>query len=117
MKLEFITAGILIVLGCLILNPFDFWMPTMLHMAVLACAVVTFGAFSVFVLRESADDEREDVHRMFSGRIGFLVGGGVLLIGIVAESFSETLDTWLVAALLAMILGKIAAQIYSSWYR
>ena len=117
MKLEFISAAIVIALGILILNPMHFWMPTMMHMAVLAAAVIAFGAFSVFVLRERGGDEREEMHRMFSGRTGFLVGGGVLLAGIVAESMSETLDPWLVGALLAMILAKLGAHIYSSWYR
>ena len=117
MKLEITSAVIIGVLGILILNPLHFWMPTMLHMAVLACAVIAFGAFSVFVLSEHAHDEREDVHRMFAGRVGFLMGGAVLLFGIIVESLMESLDPWLVGALLAMILAKIGAHIYSAWYR
>ena len=113
---EILSAAVLTAVTVLILNPFDFWMPTMAHMAALAVAVVAFGVFSVFVLRERAIDEREEQQRMFAGRAAFLLGGGVLLLGIIAESLRDALDPWLVGALLAMILGKVAARLYSAWY-
>ncbi len=116
MKLEVISAIVLIALGVLILNPLHFWMPTMAHMAMLAAAIVTFGIFSVFVLRENARDERDDAHRMFAGRTAFLFGGGVLLLGIVAQSLQDALDPWLVAALVVMVLAKISMRIYSNQY-
>src|SRR3989344_88728 len=93
-----------------LVNPFHVWMPSEAHMALLAAAVATFGAFAVFVLREHAGDEREDRHRSFAGRVAFLSGSAVLLLGIVLQSIAHTLDPWLVTALLVMLLGKTLAH-------
>ena len=117
MKTESITVVVAVVLALLILNPFHFWMPTMMHMVVLAVAVIAFSVFAVFVVRERAHDEREDLHRMFAGRAAFLLGASVLMVGIVVQSVASSPDPWLIAALLAMIFGKMIAHMYSSYYR
>jgi len=109
---EFAAAGVLIFLLVVLMNPFHFWMPTMAHMTVLAGAVVVFGLFSSFILREQAGDEREDIHRMFADRVAFLVGASMLTIGIIYQSYYDMLDVWLVAVLVAMIVAKIASRIY-----
>ena len=103
--------GLLVALA----NPMHLWMPDMAHMAMLGGAVVIFGIFAAFVLRESAADEREGTHRMFAGRAAFLAGTASLLLGIVYESYYDTLDTWLVAVLVIMVVTKIAARLYSDY--
>ena len=70
------VAVVLIGLFLALLNPFHLWMPTMLHMIMLALGIGAFGAYAIFVMREKAADERDGVHRMHSGRIAFLVGAG-----------------------------------------
>ena len=107
------TAGVLILLLVLILNPSHFWMPTMAHMMLLGAAVVVFGLFASFILRERAGDEREGIHRMLAGRAAFLSGAGLLTIAIIYQSYTDTLDVWLVAVLVAMILAKIGVRFYS----
>ncbi len=114
---EIVSAIILTIVAALLVNPFDIWMPNMAHMAILAAVVVAFGAFAVFVLRERVGDEREDAHRMFAGRLAYLSGAGVLIIAIVVESMGESLDPWLVVALLVMVLAKVGARVYSARYR
>ena len=109
---EFAAAGVLILLLVLLINPFHFWMPTMAHMTLLAGAVVVFGLFSSFVLREHAGDEREDIHRMFADRIAFLAGAAMLTVGILYQIYYDMLDVWLVAVLVVMILTKIAMRLY-----
>jgi hypothetical protein len=111
------SAVVLAMLAVLLVNPFDFWMPTMLHMAVLAAAVVVSGAFSIFVLSEKAADERDNEHRQTAGRAAFLAGGAVLLAGIVIETLQHALDPWLVWALLIMVATKAVARFYSTRYR
>jgi hypothetical protein len=106
-------ALILALLVVLILNPYDFWMPTMTHMALLGGAIVAFGLYAVFILREESHDEREEMHRMHAGRAAYLVGAGILTLGILYQSYTDTLDVWLVLSLVAMILGKIATRFYS----
>ncbi|MBI3573991.1 hypothetical protein HY090_02990 [Candidatus Kaiserbacteria bacterium] len=108
-----ITAGGLVLLLILILNPYHFWMPTMAHMTLLGAAVVAFGLFASFMLRENAADERDGVHRMLAGRAAFLSGVGLLTIAIIYQSYTNTLDVWLVATLVVMILAKIGVRFYT----
>lgn len=109
---EILAAGALILLLVLLINPFHFWMPSMAHMSLLAGAVVVFGLFSSFVLREQAADEREDIHRMFADRVAFLAGVSMLIAGIIYQSYLDMLDVWLVAVLVVMVIAKIGSRIY-----
>lgn len=116
----FSQVGSLIVFAVIsffLANPFHQWMPNEVHMALLASAVAAFGAFAIFVLRESTGDERENEHRSFAGRVAFLAGSAALLLGIVIQSLAHTLDPWLLVALLVMLVGKTVAHFYSSLYR
>lgn len=110
--LQLATCILLVVLATLLLNPFHFWMPDMLHMAVLAGLLVLFGAFAAFVLREQATDEREVWMRMLSSRIGYLAGVAVLVVAIAIEGVQGSVDPWLVAALVVTLIGKFATYFY-----
>jgi hypothetical protein len=112
-NIEMVSAGVLIILTVLLLNPFDFWMPDMLLMAMLTFTLVTFSAFATFVLRESVGDEREVLHRMLAGRVAFLTGSFLLTVGIVVQALNHSVDYWLVVALVGMVLSKLMARIYS----
>lgn len=110
---EILVAVILIVLLLFFLNPFNFWMPNALIMMMVAGLVVLFAIFASFIWRENARDEREGLHKLVAARFAFLAGAGVLVIGVIIQSLSHTLDPWLVAALGVMILAKIIGLIYS----
>lgn len=110
---EISIASVLIFLLVLLTNPLHFWMPTMSQMLILVLILAAFSAFAVFVLRERATDEREQMHRMQVGRIGFLIGASVLTTGIIIQELYDALDPWLVVALVGMILGKVVAGIYA----
>ena len=109
---EIIFSVILVVLAILLVNPFMLWMPTNLLMAVVAVFAIIFFFFAGFVWKESSGDEREDLHKLVAGRTAFLVGTGVLTLGIIVQSFTHTIDPWLVAALTLMVIGKIVAHAY-----
>lgn len=113
LKIDIAISFVLIVLTGLLLNPFHFWMPDMIHMIMLALTLVMFALFATFILREKVEDERDAVHRMLSGRVAFLTGSALLTIGIVAQSLQDSVDVWLVIVLVAMILSKLIARIYS----
>ncbi len=110
---ESVLALVFVFLLVLIVNPFHLWMPTMLHMVALVAVLAAFSGFSIFVLRERARDEREQLHRMQVGRIGFLVGASVLTVAVVIQEFYDMLDVWLVFALVGMIVGKMIAGVYA----
>lgn len=98
---------LLVVFLILLINPFSFWMPSMLHMAVLAGLVVIFAGFLLFVMNERPMDEREQYHQMLANRTGYLAGGTVIMAGIVIQSLNDNLDLWLPAALTLMVLVKM----------
>ena len=110
---EMIISAVLIVLVVALLNPFGWWMPDMMAMTIMLVLIVVFAVFASFVWQEKARDERELLHKMVAGRLAFLVGSAVLVIGIVVESFSHEIDQWLVVTLTAMILAKLFGLIYS----
>ncbi len=113
LKMEALISIILVVLAVLLLNPFQFWMPSMLHLTLLALILGIFAFFAVFILQEKVQDEREASHRTLSGRVAFLAGSAILTTGIVVQSLSGTVDVWLVASLVAMVLSKLITRIYS----
>jgi len=108
-----VISFVLVILALLLLNPFHFWMPNMIHMVILAFTLVIFALFAIFVLREKVQDERDAVHRMLSGRVAFLTGSALLTIGIVVQSLQDAVDVWLVIVLVAMVLSKLVTRIYS----
>ncbi len=111
--IEKIVTISLLVIAVLLLNPFHFWMPDMMVMGMLAGALVLFGIFASFILRENKLDERDEIHRTLAGRNAFLIGAGVLILGIVVQGYHHAVDPWLVIALIAMIVVKIATRLWS----
>lgn len=79
-------------------------------------ALIVFSIFAVFIWRESARDEREAQHAHQAGRIGFLIGNGVLVLGILYQAHIGMIDWWLLVALTAMIFGKWISAWYSQYY-
>lgn len=110
---ETIVTVSLVVIAVLLLNPFHFWMPDMMVMSMLAGALVLFGAFASFVLREETVDEREEQHKSLAGRNAYLVGSGILMLGIVAQGYTHAVDPWLVLSLIGMVVAKLATRHWS----
>ncbi len=111
-KETIVTVG-LIAIAVLLLNPFHFWMPDMMVVCMLAIALALFGIFATFILREKACDEREEQHKSLAGRNAFLAGSGVLVLGIVVQGYSHTVDPWLVLTLIVMIAAKLVTRHWS----
>jgi hypothetical protein len=110
---EIVVAVVFLALLFAVLNPWNIFMPTYLEMIILAALVVLFGVFVNFIWRENGGDEREQLHRMFSDRLAFLTGSGVLLICVVVEEFSHAVNDWILFTLAAMVLAKVAGLIYA----
>lgn len=110
---EIIISLALIILLVLCLNPFGFWMPNRVLTMINIVLIIVFSVFASFIWRESARDEREVFHRMLAGRIAFLAGAGVLVIGVIVQSFKHDVDFWLVLTLGVMVFSKIIALVYS----
>ncbi len=116
MKNNIAEAGVtvaLIGIAVLLLNPLNFWMPDILVICMLAITLALCGVFASFVLRERSYDERDEHHRSLAGRNAFLAGAGVLIIGVVVQGYSHTVDPWLILALIAMVVVKIGTRLWA----
>ena len=110
---ETIITVCLVLIAVLFLNPFGFWMPDVFVMCMLLVALVLFGVFAGFILREKVRDERDATHRALAGRNSFLVGSAVLMLAILVQEYNKALDPWIVFVFIAMIITKVATRIWS----
>jgi len=78
----------------------------------IAGLIVVFALFASFIWGETAQDEREALHRFMAGRIAYLAGAGGLVVAIIVESLQHDLDPWLIGILGIMILAKISGLLY-----
>ncbi|HEX9608709.1 MAG TPA: hypothetical protein VGA06_00650 [Candidatus Paceibacterota bacterium] len=112
---EIIISIIFAVLIALFLDPFMLWMPDSLMYMLVGALVIFFTLFAGFMWKERALDEREQLHKMIAGRIGYLIGVGVLVLGLVVQTFTTHPDPWLVVALGGMVIGKLLGLLYSRY--
>lgn len=110
---ESVISFVLVVLLVFLVNPMGFFMPSMMQMLAVALAGLLFLLFAGFVWKEQARDEREELHRFLAARFAYLVGTGLLMLAVLVQSFAHTLDPWVAAALIGMIIAKIAGRLYA----
>lgn len=109
---ELCIALLLVAIACVFINPY--WMPMGLVSTALLVFAVLFVAFVIFIWREKRGDEREVYLRNVAGRIGYLAGSSVLVLGIVNDILKHTMvNKWLIAALVAMIAAKIGGFVWA----
>jgi xanthine/uracil permease len=86
------------------------FMPNAVQMALFVIAFGLVALFLVFIWREKPQDEREAQNQQVASRAAYVVGCLVLIIALVYEAFTHTLDSFVPVALLAMIITKIIVQ-------
>ncbi|PIP86453.1 hypothetical protein COV42_00980 [Candidatus Campbellbacteria bacterium CG11_big_fil_rev_8_21_14_0_20_44_21] len=105
-KKEIILILLIAILVLLSTDPLSVLMTSMFQKMAALVLLVFYAAFSIFIWREKIRDEREELHRLKSGKAAFFAGSLVLVAGIVYQIFVRELDPWLPAALVAMALAK-----------
>ena len=109
---EITISIILIILLILFLNPLDFLMPSPFVTMLIIFLIAVFGIFTAVIWREKPRDEREGFHSMYAGRLAFLTGSTILVIGIVVQELHHITDPWLIYALAGMTIAKILGFLY-----
>ena len=110
---EILLSIVLIVLAIGLLDPFMLLMPGEMAMTVMLLLVLLFVIYTVFFWKERVQDEREEMHRLLVGRLAWLSGSSILILGIVWQGFIiHKVDPWLVLALSVMVLTKMLGRIY-----
>ena len=112
MKSELFLSAIIISLLVIFLNPFNLLMPPSVVMMLIVGLIIFFGVFAAVIWKEKPQDEREAVLSQKAGRIAFLTGTTMLIVGIAYQEYYHALDPWLIYAFVAMILGKLLGY----WY-
>ena len=110
---EWLLAAAILISLVLLINPFDIIMTDayiMTSLMLLGLAVIAFG---VFVWRETFRDEREQLHGLQAGRLSYLAGGGTIVVAIIVQTLTHTLDIWLVIALAVMVTTKLAVRAWN----
>lgn len=110
---ETVITLALVSVAVLLLNPFDFWMPDVMVICMLASVLALFGLFAIFILRERVVDERDKQHQSLAGRNAFLIGSGIITLGIVVQGYEHSVDPWLVVALVSMVFAKLITRHWS----
>ncbi|MGB4076257.1 MAG: hypothetical protein WBK28_00950 [Minisyncoccia bacterium] len=109
-----LVALILIALLVAVSDPFMVLLSPPVAMACLVGAAALVTLFAGFMLAEKKGDEREESHRAFAGRAGYLAGLLVLTLGLLYEGFvHHEVPLWLALALGAMIVAKLLARFFA----
>jgi hypothetical protein len=107
-----VPVALLLILGAF-LNPTGLLMPESTEMMLLVFFALGFIAFLGLVWKEHPADEREHAHLLAAGRVSFFVGSSILTAGIVLEALKHSIDPWLIAALIFMILAKLVTRVWA----
>jgi hypothetical protein len=112
---EVIFGGVILMILAVFLNPTHLLMPESVNTMLVLGLVIAFLVFVGVVWREKADDEREALHIQKAGRLSFLVGISVLVVGVTVQATMHEIDPWLVFALSGMVLTKLVSRIYHNF--
>lgn len=113
-KEEVMISAILIFLIGVFLNPFGLWMPDRLVYMLIVGFIVVFVLFVSLIYKEKVRDEREQLHKLLSGRVAYVAGTSALVLGIVIEGITQPhIDPWLLVTLGVMVLAKMGGLLYS----
>jgi len=114
---HYLIAAVLIISLIAVTNPGMILMPTVMEMVALVVIAVLVAGYAGLVLAEKPNDEREDAHRAFAARAGFITGIGILTAALLWQGFNHAIDAWVAVALGAMILAKVIARAWANNYR
>lgn len=81
-------------------------MPMAIHLVMVAMLLAVFSIVSIIIFRHIGEDEREQTLRISSYQTAYVAACGVLTTAVIVQSFSHTVDAWIVAALVTMLTVK-----------
>ena len=109
-----LNAVLIAVLGALaVLNvlPSSVIMPTTLMMVLYVVAMVLVAAFLLLFWNERPQDEREQSNLHLASRRAYVVGTAFLIVALLVQGFSHSVDAAIPVALLLMVASKVLFQL------
>jgi cobalamin synthase len=113
--IELGLGGVILLILAIFLNPTHLLMPDSVNAMLVLGFIITFLVFVGMVWKEKAGDERESFHIYKAGRLSFLVGVSILVLGIVVQASMHEVDPWLVFGLAGMVLAKLLSRVYHNF--
>ncbi len=113
MIIETLSAVVILGIAVLFLNPGNLSMPQNMQSMLILIIIIAFLTFATYLFKEKSSDEREAMHVLTAGRISYLVGAGILTLGIIVQALRHAIDQWIVIALCGMVFSKLISRIYS----
>ena len=110
--LHTVVAILVIFLLLVLADLIPFWMPMMGELVALLLVSVGLIVWAGFILQEQAQDEREVLLKMKSGRIAYVSGLAILLIALVVQGLEHQIDPWIAISLGVMVAAKLIARTY-----
>ncbi len=108
---EVFIAALIVVAVFALINPFGMLMGPAIEMGLVAVLAVSAILFAIFIWREQPADEREAYNGQRTARLGYFVGGAVLLAGTFIQALAMKVDPWLPATLGCMVVAKLIMTI------
>ena len=108
--LSLIIVALLAIVLFTLVDPFMYWMPSVVQMIAFTIAATLLVVWVAFVLREEEGDERETQLRAYAGRTAYLSGVSVLTLALLIQGFMHAIDPWIPLALIAMVAAKLYAR-------
>ncbi len=92
-------------------------LPDIIHYPLILIFSLGFFVFVGFVWRGKHNDEREEEHDAYAGKIAYTVGIAIATAGIAVQSFYHSLDAWLIAVLAVMVVIRMCSLIYARLFK
>jgi nicotinamide riboside transporter PnuC len=115
MQKKIISFGLAaIITFCLaaIADLLPFWMPMMGELYVLVAVTIFLLGWAGFIVSERAADEREVYLAMQSGRFAYVAGLLMLVLAMVVQGLSHSIDPWVPMTLAVMVVVKLFGRTY-----
>lgn len=87
-------------------------MPMTITSLLVVALFLAFLVFAAFLWKGKPLDEREFVHSLTAARVSYLVGVGILVIGVIVQAIMHNIDIWLILTLSMMVTTRIIYLIY-----
>ncbi len=109
---EIAISLMIIALLVFFISPINLLMPQQLHPFMAPFLVVLFIIFTGFLWKEIPGDERDQLHKLIASRFAYFAGIATLILGIIIQSFNNSVDPWLIFIVCIILLAKILGLVY-----
>jgi uncharacterized membrane protein YiaA len=110
--IETISTICIVSIAILFLNPTHLTMPDSFQTTLILSVIIAFLFFAAVLWREKPEDERDQSHIIHAGRLSYIIGVGLVVVGILLQAVKHEVDAWLVITLCDMVLSKFLSRLY-----